>query len=83
MNKKVISEQHQNTFSFLRLRAKANFRNISLTNVLSLILLRNFVKNSPLPEKKRSDSTEVGGIIIILALHTTEYAIDHDSKRNH
>ena len=82
MNKKVISEQPQNTFSFLRLRVKTktNFRNICLTNVLSLILLRNFVKNSPPSEKNRSDLTEVGGIIIILVLHTTEYAIDHDSE---
>ena len=47
MNKKVLSKQPQNAFSFLRLRAKTNFRNISFTNVLSLILLRNFVKNSP------------------------------------
>ena len=83
MNKKVISEQPQNTFSFLRLRAKTNFRNISVTNVLSLILLRNFVKNSPPAEKNRSYSTEVGGIIIILVSHTTEYAIDHNSERNH
>ena len=54
MNKKVISrsEQPQNMFSFLTQRAKKNFRNISLTNVLSLILLRNFVKNSPPAEKK-------------------------------
>ena len=52
MNKKVICEQPQNMFSFLRLRAKKNFRNISLTNALSLILLRNFVKNSPPAEKK-------------------------------
>ena len=83
MNKKVISEQPQNAFSFLRLRAKTNFRNISFTNVLSLILLRNFVKNSPPAEKKRSDSTEIGGIIIILVLHTTQYAIDYHSERNH
>ena len=78
MNNEVISEQPQNTFSFLlRLRAKKNFRNISLTNVLSLILLLNFVKNSPPAEKAGSASTEVGGIIILLVLHTTEYAIDH------
>ena len=83
MNKKVISEQPQNTFSLLRLRAKKNFRNISLTNVLSLILLRNFAKNSPPAEKTRSASTEVGGIIILLVLHTTKYAIDHDPERNH
>ena len=85
MNKNVISEQPQNTFSFLglRVRAKTNFRNISLTNILSLILLRNFVKKSPPSEKTRSDSTEVGGIIIILVLHTTECAIDHNSERNH
>ena len=51
MNKKVISEQPQNTFSLLRLRAKKNFRNISLTIVLSLIILRKFVKNSPPAEK--------------------------------
>ena len=81
MNKKVISEQPQNTFSFLR--AKKNFRNISLYNILSLILLHNFVKNSPPAEKKHSASTEVGGIIILLVLYTTEYAIDHDSERNH
>ena len=83
MNRKVISEQPQNTFSFLiRLRAKKNFRDMSLTNVLSLILLRNFVKNSPPAEKTRAATTEVGGIIILLVLHTTEYAIDHDSERN-
>ena len=70
MNREVISEQPQNTFSFLRLRVKKNFRNISLTNVLSLILLRNFVKNSPPAEKNRSALTEEGGIIILL--HTTE-----------
>ena len=52
------------------LRAKKNFRNISLSNVLSLILLHNFVKNSPPAEKKRSASTEVGGMIILL--HTIE-----------
>ena len=52
-------------------------------NLLSLILLRNFVKNSPPAEKKRSASTAAGGIIILLVLHTTEYAIDHDSERNH
>ena len=78
MNKKVISEQPRNTFSFLRLRAKKDFRNISLTNVLSLIPLRNFVKNSPPAEKTRSASTEVGAIIILLVLPITEYAIDHD-----
>ena len=70
MNRKVISEQPQNAFFFLRLRVKKNFRNISLTNVLSLILLRNFVKNSPPDEINRSALTEVGGIIILL--HTTE-----------
>ena len=47
MNSKVVSEQPQNTFFFLRLRAKKSFRNISLTNVLPLILLPNLVKNSP------------------------------------
>ena len=72
MNKKVISEQPQNTFSFLRLRAKKNFRNISLSNVLSPILLHNFVKNSPPAQKKLSASTEVGGTIILLVLHITE-----------
>ena len=70
MNKKVISEQPQNTFSFLK--AKKNFRNISLTNVLSLILLHNFVKNNPPVQKKLSASTEVGGTIILLVLHITE-----------
>ena len=68
MNKKVMSEQRQNTFSFLR--AKNNFRNISLSNVLSLIVLHSFVKNSPPAEKDRSASTKVGGIIMLL--HTTE-----------
>ena len=53
-------EQRQNTFSFLQ--AKNNFRNISLSNVVSLILLRNLVQKSPLAENTRSASTEVGGI---------------------
>ena len=84
MNKKVTFEQPQNTFSFfLRVRTKKNFRNISLTDVLSFILLRIFVKNSPPAEKNCSASTEVGEIIILLVLHTTEYAIYHDSERNH
>ena len=82
MSKKVISEQPQNTFSFLR--ANKNLRNISLSNVLSLILLHNFViNNSPPAEKKHSASNEVGGIIILLVLHTTEYAVDHNSENNH
>ena len=82
MNKKVTSEQPQNTFYFLlRVRTKKNFRNISLTDVLSLILLRIFDKNSPPAEKNRSASTEVGKIPVVL--HTTEYAIYHDSERNH
>ena len=85
MNMKVISEHPQNTFSFLRLGAKNNFRNISLADVLSLILqvLPNFVKNSPPAEKTRSALTEIGGIIILLVLHTTKYAVDHGSERNH
>ena len=48
------------------LRAKKNFRNINLSNVLSLILLHNIVKNSPPAEKKHLASTEVGETITLL-----------------
>ena len=49
----------QNICSFFR--AKNNFKKISLSNVLSLMLLRSFVRNSPPAENTRSASTEVGG----------------------